>query len=51
MNRSLLTVFEKYVDVNGMRIGRWKIYEGNGNNLFIIDTKREGYYRFDKTCI
>jgi hypothetical protein len=32
-------------------IGRWKILEGNGNNFFIKDTKKLGYYRMDKTCI
>ena len=27
------------------------IYEGDGRHLFIIDTKRDGFYRFDKTCL
>lgn len=47
----MLDQFEKYIEANGFRIGRWKFYEGNGHHLFIIDTKREGYYRFDKTCL
>ena len=51
MNMDLLDTFEKYVTVRGMKIGRWKIYEGNGHHLFIIDNKRKGYYRFDKTCM
>mgnify|MGYP006893378017 CR=1 FL=1 len=51
MNKDLLYMFERYIDIHGLSIGRWKIYEGNGGHLFIIDTKREGYFRFDKTNI
>ena len=49
-DKSLLYMFERYIDLNGLTIGRWKIYQGNGNHLFIIDTNRDGYYRMDKTC-
>ena len=51
MDKNLLYMFERYIDVYGLTIGRWKIYEGDGEHLFIVDTKRDGYYRFDKSCL
>ena len=51
LDNDILYEFEKYVDANGMRIGRWKLMMGNGDHFFIKDTKRKGYFRFNKTCL
>ena len=40
LNNDILYEFEKYIDENGFRIGRWKIMMGNGEHFFIKDTKR-----------
>mgnify|MGYP006086899049 CR=1 FL=1 len=40
LNNDILYEFEKYIDANGFRIGRWKIMMGNGDHFFIKDTKR-----------
>ena len=40
LNNDILYEFEKYIDANGFRIGRWKIMMGNGEHFFIKDTKR-----------
>lgn len=51
LNNDLLIEFENWITQNGLRIGRWKLMIGNGDHFFIVDTKREGYYRFNKTCM
>ena len=35
---------------NGIKIGRWKfMYDLDYNDLFFIDLKERGYYKFSKT--
>lgn len=51
LDKSVLYMFERFIEINGLEIGRWKIFEGNGHHLFIIDTKRDGFYRFNKTYV
>ena len=35
---------------NGIKIGRWKLmYDLDYNDLFFIDLKERGYYKFSKT--